>query len=414
MTSPRRSLRLNLARSPYLDQGAGSSFITHFESSEKTEEVRNMHKCSNRLTSTPFSHGPQPKFAANDSGISFGSPNSDASLLASPEVEKNFLPLSFCVKPGYFDFVCQSYESEILSLPKAKFISESELHEFSNYNSIEDLSASYEPSQTSDYFSRDSSNDDFPSFVSSSLDLDFHPDLQNSTAEIEFEKVITQFCLCDPQRTIGRKIGCSAIDYVTKLHTRNIVCALDLILSFLDGKTLSRMKEVNKSWRTIVQHSHIAEQKLQELKFENVKTVTAEEDRMKENSRKGSTNINRVPLATSAISINLNHCMTTKSPVQNATPKKKSVSKSSEPYWKAAKDLRNDQSLRKCPRCSSPAQADTVQERATCCLDSCGFDFCISCLKAFHQSRSCKSALSSQSSKLHVSSRKSRRNLKRL
>ena len=57
--------------------------------------------------------------------------------------------------------------------------------------------------------------------------------------------------------------------------------------------------------------------------------------------------------------------------------------------FQEAKKCKEGESIRKCPRCSSPARVHDVQERAWCSSEKCKFDFCIKCNLQFHGAKDC-------------------------
>ncbi|KAG7252499.1 hypothetical protein CRUP_024582 [Coryphaenoides rupestris] len=59
-------------------------------------------------------------------------------------------------------------------------------------------------------------------------------------------------------------------------------------------------------------------------------------------------------------------------------------------FLQAASSLKQDEGLRCCRRCNSPARLNAQAQRATCMRSSCQFDFCTHCQEAFHGARPCR------------------------
>ena len=84
------------------------------------------------------------------------------------------------------------------------------------------------------------------------------------------------------------------------------------------------------------------------------------------------------------------------------------------PCFQEASKLRNDESLRKCPKCSSPARCiNSVQDRAFC--SKCQHDFCIKCLRCYHGATDCSIVMRKKPKvDTSVGTKKSKTNLRRL
>uniref|UniRef100_A0AAV2MAV9 ZBR-type domain-containing protein n=1 Tax=Knipowitschia caucasica TaxID=637954 RepID=A0AAV2MAV9_KNICA len=85
-------------------------------------------------------------------------------------------------------------------------------------------------------------------------------------------------------------------------------------------------------------------------------------------------------------------------------------------FIEVAKTLFNDECLKPCPRCQHPARCRSVKGEGVCSRGDCGFQFCTSCLCAFHGSRECGSQSVNRRKKdlLLPGSAQSKRNIRRL
>lgn len=85
-------------------------------------------------------------------------------------------------------------------------------------------------------------------------------------------------------------------------------------------------------------------------------------------------------------------------------------------FFQVAKTLFNDECLKACPRCQHPARCQSVKGEGVCSHPDCGFQFCTSCLCAFHGSRECGSQIvgSRKKDTLLPGSAQSKRNVRRL
>uniref|UniRef100_A0A4W6F1S5 F-box protein 43 n=1 Tax=Lates calcarifer TaxID=8187 RepID=A0A4W6F1S5_LATCA len=84
--------------------------------------------------------------------------------------------------------------------------------------------------------------------------------------------------------------------------------------------------------------------------------------------------------------------------------------------FQVAKTLFNDECLKPCPRCQHPARCHSVKGEGVCSRADCGFQFCTSCLCAFHGSRECgsQSVGRRKNDILLPGSAQSKRNVRRL
>uniref|UniRef100_A0A3B4BE78 ZBR-type domain-containing protein n=1 Tax=Periophthalmus magnuspinnatus TaxID=409849 RepID=A0A3B4BE78_9GOBI len=195
---------------------------------------------------------------------------------------------------------------------------------------------------------------------------------------------------------IGRKIGVGTVDILTELNKRNLKHILSLILGLLTPKCIyrwdlqslfiwhksekrasfkrrSHLSELNSSLEGAVSHVPEADTRTALLKRSALKTVQSQ-------SRSQSF----------------------------CTPQSSSRS--------VAKTLFNDECLKPCPRCQHPARCHSVKGEGVCSSADCGFQFCTSCLCAFHGSKECGSQSVNRRKKdvLIPGSAQSKRNIRRL
>ncbi|XP_072317520.1 F-box only protein 43 [Eucyclogobius newberryi] len=220
---------------------------------------------------------------------------------------------------------------------------------------------------------------------------------------------------------IGRKMGVGTVDILTELNKRNLKHILSLILGHLMPKCIYRCGRVCKSWKAIIQQdrrasfkrrSHLGElnSSLEQgpvalqvpeadtrtalLKRSALKTVQSQSRSQSCTPQSGSRSV---------------------TPLQNSTSTSASSSKQDK-FIEVAKTLFNDECLKPCPRCESPARCHSVKGEGVCSKVDCGFQFCISCLCAFHGSRECGSQSVNRRKKdlLIPGSAQSKRNIRRL
>ncbi|XP_043921873.1 F-box only protein 43-like [Protopterus annectens] len=206
------------------------------------------------------------------------------------------------------------------------------------------------------------------------------------------------------------------------LQETDLPVSLRELLSFQnqadDSKTVSFCK-VSKIWREIIYQDKNTFQKrklyLKQLKASSEQChLTQVED--------AATRLNL--LTRSALSsvqpqskVTLTHAAST-TPV-SSSEKCGSARRSSsrhEQHLKIAQSLFNDEALKQCPRCQSPAKYQSMTKRAVCTRESCCFDFCTQCLCVFHGSKECSNGSAKRRNRNEAlpGSAQSKRNLKRL
>uniref|UniRef100_A0A4W6EYX4 F-box protein 43 n=1 Tax=Lates calcarifer TaxID=8187 RepID=A0A4W6EYX4_LATCA len=199
---------------------------------------------------------------------------------------------------------------------------------------------------------------------------------------------------------IGRKMGLGKVDILTELKKRNLRHILAVIFSHLTSDSIYRCGQVSKSWNGIIQQdkqasfrrrNHLSEVKAA-LELGAAVHVPDAETRL--------TLLKRSALKT----------------VQTHSHKTFTLFHISFSPFQVAKTLFNDECLKPCPRCQHPARCHSVKGEGVCSRADCGFQFCTSCLCAFHGSRECgsQSVGRRKNDILLPGSAQSKRNVRRL
>ncbi|KAK1896101.1 F-box only protein 43 [Dissostichus eleginoides] len=220
---------------------------------------------------------------------------------------------------------------------------------------------------------------------------------------------------------IGRKMGLRKVDILSELKERNLRHILALVLSHLTPHGIYRCGQVCKKWNEIIQQdkrasfkrrSHLremeaalehgggvhvpdADTRLALLKRSALKTVQAQ-SRSFSFCTPQSANSTLTPSGLSTLNSGSSH--------------------KRDKFLEVAKTLFNDESLKPCPRCQSPARCHSVKREGVCSTADCAFQFCSACLCAFHGSRECGSQSAGRRRKdiILPGSAQSKRNVRRL
>ncbi|XP_072249455.1 F-box only protein 43 [Leuresthes tenuis] len=220
---------------------------------------------------------------------------------------------------------------------------------------------------------------------------------------------------------IGRKMGLGKVDILTELKKRNLRHILAVIFNKLNPESICRCGQVCKSWNEIIQQdkqavlrirNHLSEVEAV-LELGGAVHISDAETRV--------TLLKRSALKTvQAQSRTSTYCTpqsanSTLTPLQHSTLQSASSSKRDK-FLEVAKTLFNDECLKPCPRCQHPARCHSVKREGVCSRADCSFQFCTSCLCAFHGSRDCGSQSVGRRKKdnLLPGSAQSKRNVKRL
>ncbi|NP_001089481.1 F-box only protein 5-B [Xenopus laevis] len=210
------------------------------------------------------------------------------------------------------------------------------------------------------------------------------------------------------EHLIGKSMGLERVDILAELFHRDFKHLLTKILRHLNAMDLINVIGVSTTWRKILQKDNWAYNTYKlgckELceKRAKVSTHTATRDE----------SLCRVPLA-SVQKVAASSLCTSKKQNKNGGL---SNNRHAE-FIEVAQTLKNDQSLKACVDCGSPAKYDSYLHRAICTRESCKLDFCTLCSCKYHSSKSCLIS-KPRSYRIPIEplpgSKKSKQNLRRL
>ncbi|NWQ75067.1 FBX43 protein, partial [Columbina picui] len=217
---------------------------------------------------------------------------------------------------------------------------------------------------------------------------------------------------------IGKKMGLEKLDILTELKHRNLKHILAIVLDALTVESLCSIWKVSKSWREIIVQDKSAD-KRRKLYIKHLKEAAEEYLLNTEDAATRLNVLNRSALRPVQAQARTPVVQTSTSYTELTPRRCNSVPHSTsrqDEYIKVAKTLFTDEALKPCPRCQYPAKYQLVKKWGLCSRDECGFEFCISCLHAFHGSKECTSLSAKRNNKKDAlpGSAQSKRNLKRL
>ncbi|XP_078254771.1 F-box only protein 43 [Rhinoraja longicauda] len=219
-------------------------------------------------------------------------------------------------------------------------------------------------------------------------------------------------------RLIGRKMGLEKVDIVKELFNRNLTHVLTIILYCLTVEDICRVWKVSKVWKKIIKQDQALclkrKQYLDESRNHQVHNqpwATDAETRCNLPDRPALKSVQ----AQAKIMFTPTLSSQQGKPPGGCSSASKSSSKREE-FLQVAKTLFNDEALKPCPRCQSPARYNPMKKRGLCSREDCAFDFCTQCFCVFHGSRECgsKSAKHFGNKGGTPGSAQSKRNLRRL
>nr|XP_004663029.2 F-box only protein 43 [Jaculus jaculus] len=223
---------------------------------------------------------------------------------------------------------------------------------------------------------------------------------------------------------IGKKMGIEQLDILTELKYRNLKHILAMILDSLTAESLYSVWKVSRNWREIIAQDKKANQRRKYY----ITQLTANSEGALLNVQDASTRLhllNRSALRSVQAQARAPAPQKEQSPTLSPwgevlTPGAcSSIAHSGskqERFVRVARTLFTDEALKPCPRCQSPARYQPYKKRGLCSRKACGFDFCVSCLCAYHGSEDCsKGTAKPRNSKGALpGSAQSKRNLRRL
>ncbi|XP_051577790.1 F-box only protein 43-like [Myxocyprinus asiaticus] len=212
---------------------------------------------------------------------------------------------------------------------------------------------------------------------------------------------------------IGRKMGLDKVDIISELKMRNLRHVLAVILSLLSAADIYRFGHVSDDWNDVITEdkkaSHRRRCHIREMKsaLEAGKTAhVADAD-------------TRLALACRSALSSVQAQARTPHTHPSCTPTQHTehhCSSKRVEFLQIAKTLFNDEYLKSCPRCQHPARCHSLRGEGVCSWTDCLFQFCTSCLCAFHGSKDCAHLSAKRRSKRDVlpGSAQSKHNVKRL
>ncbi|KAM6125934.1 F-box only protein 43 [Pterocles gutturalis] len=217
---------------------------------------------------------------------------------------------------------------------------------------------------------------------------------------------------------IGKKMGLEKLDILSELKYRNLKHVLAIVLDALTVESLCSFWKVSKNWREIIVQDKSAD-KRRKMYIKHLKEAAGESFLKVEDAATRLNVLKRSALRPVQAQARTPVVQTPPS-YPEVTPRRCSSAPHStsrqEEYIKVAKTLFADEALKPCPRCRYPAKYQLVKKWGLCSRESCAFEFCISCLHAFHGSKECNSLPANWKNKKDAlpGSAQSKRNLKRL
>nr|XP_032815290.1 F-box only protein 5-like [Petromyzon marinus]XP_032815291.1 F-box only protein 5-like [Petromyzon marinus]XP_032815292.1 F-box only protein 5-like [Petromyzon marinus] len=216
---------------------------------------------------------------------------------------------------------------------------------------------------------------------------------------------------------IGRKMGEEHVDILGQLVARDLRHVIQKVLLHLPARDVARVLVVSKQWQEIVTYERKTLRKhwlIRSAASKQTRMSRCLHD-MKEN---GS-------LSTTGLLKRQNRASRGSKSVGPGATETKSGGAAREPadrasrFFKAARELCQDEHLRVCHRCSWPARCTRSHTRALCTNGSCAYDFCTRCLCAYRGMCKCCATPSNGGATTAAGSglpgsRRSRRNLQRL
>lgn len=222
-------------------------------------------------------------------------------------------------------------------------------------------------------------------------------------------QLLSKYAPPHPDRLIGRKMGLVAVDFISELQDRDLSHPISLILNLLASKDLLSASKVSDRWKLAVQSDQSANKRLQGIRKRQKQQKLQKEN----NGRKTTPDCTRITGSHGPLTEVQQNIATSN---QTKNSETKTADELFKKYWKEAEHLKNEEALRKCPKCRSPARTQPMQDRACCTKLECKYDFCIRCRQPFHGSKDCAIATTpkKQPPPSKVGGRKSKMNLRRL
>ncbi|XP_036104363.1 F-box only protein 5 isoform X1 [Molossus molossus] len=188
------------------------------------------------------------------------------------------------------------------------------------------------------------------------------------------------------QNVIGRKMGLDFVDILGELFRRGLRHLLANILTQLSDMDLINVSKVSTTWRKILEDDKGA------LQLYNKAMQRVTEKKIKFSSHASTREY--VMFRTALVSVQKSAAKPAprndaQGKLSDAADQKGSTYSRHNEFSEVAKTLKNNESLKACIRCNSPAKYDCYLQRAVCKRDGCGFDYCTRCLCNYHTTQDC-------------------------
>uniref|UniRef100_M3YGL8 F-box protein 5 n=1 Tax=Mustela putorius furo TaxID=9669 RepID=M3YGL8_MUSPF len=188
------------------------------------------------------------------------------------------------------------------------------------------------------------------------------------------------------QNIIGRKMGLECVDILSELFRRGLRHLLANILTQLNDMDLINVSKVSTTWKKILEDDKGAFQ----LYNKAIQRVTEKNIKFSPHASTREYTMFRTALAR----IQKSEARTypqkgAQTKLSNPGDKKGSTYSRHSEFSEVAKTLKENESLKACIRCNSPAKYDCYLQRAICNREGCGFDYCTRCLCNYHTTKDC-------------------------
>lgn len=211
---------------------------------------------------------------------------------------------------------------------------------------------------------------------------------------------------------IGGKMGLEFVDVLSGLLRKDMRHILARILGLLGDCDLISCKKVSRSWRKIICQDQMALRRCREAER------TQRDSGRPVGSLSRDFTLSRVVFSCmQGVASTPIHKAVKKTQCQTSGGQNTSRPSRFHQFHEVAKSLKQDESLRACVLCGSPARFDGVMQRAICTRLSCAFDCCTRCQSTYHGSAPCRSTVrtfSTSQNTLVAGSARSKRSVRRL
>ncbi|CAH2252843.1 F-box only 5 [Pelobates cultripes] len=215
------------------------------------------------------------------------------------------------------------------------------------------------------------------------------------------------------ENLIGKNMGLDQMDILGELFRRDFKHILAKILRHLGAIDLINVISVSTTWKKILHRDSMAYSTYKAA----WKELCEKEAKFSVHTATRDSSLGRLPLASVQKIASASCCIKSTKKSSKKCKDAESSNRRHAEFSEIAKTLKNDQSLKVCRDCGSPAKYDSYLHRAICTRESCKSDFCTLCLCDYHFSKSCTSNKPQAHRYLSgplPGSKKSKQNLRRL